>query len=233
MKNKDLVFDRTCHVLYSKPCEKELKKKIALHYSVETIEGIWTKVQLQYVDFLKDWRTDLGGKKNGHNGIGGTYDCIAILAYYVVCREKTSFSEMEEIIDNITKPIYAKLHFVDVNKKFWKKLIYRAFKTAEKRSNRWGDYVMHVAPYSDGEPIYYEFTACPCAEFAKKHGLCDIMPALCNVDYPMLECFHAKLVRKTTCCNGGKCDYTICGDKDEYLKDHPEYRDEQGGRRNK
>ena len=29
------------------------------------------------------------------------------------------------------------------------------------------------------------------------------------------------------------CDYTICGDKDPYIEEHPEYRDEAGYRRNK
>ena len=43
----------------------------------------------------------------------------------------------------------------------------------------------------------------------------------------------ARLVRTTTCANGCKCDYTICGDHDPYLKEHPEYRDENGYRRNK
>lgn len=28
--------------------------------------------------------------------------------------------------------------------------------------------------------------------------------------------------------DGEKCDYTICGDRDEYLKEHPEYHDEYG-----
>ena len=32
---------------------------------------------------------------------------------------------------------------------------------------------------------------------------------------------------------GCRCDYTICGDKDPYVKEHPEYRDENGYRRNK
>ena len=36
-------------------------------------------------------------------------------------------------------------------------------------------------------------------------------------------------VRTTTCANGCKCDYTICGDKDPYLNEHPEYRDEAEG----
>ena len=63
--------------------------------------------------------------------------------------------------------------------------------------------------------------------------LTDIMPALCNVDYASMELLHAKLVRTTTCVDGCRCDYTICGDKDPYVKEHPEYRDENGYRRNK
>ena len=90
MKNEELVFDRTCHVLYSKTCEKEIKEKIALHYPEEKREEVWTDIQKKYVDYLKDWRTDLGGKKNFHNGKGGTYDCIALMCYYVVCKNETS-----------------------------------------------------------------------------------------------------------------------------------------------
>ncbi|WP_443650288.1 L-2-amino-thiazoline-4-carboxylic acid hydrolase [Blautia sp.] len=33
------------------------------------------------------------------------------------------------------------------------------------------------------QPIYYEFTACPIAEFAKQHDLLEVMPAICNPDY--------------------------------------------------
>ena len=73
----------------------------------------------------------------------------------------------------------------------------------------------------------------PAAEFAIKHCLTDIMPALCNVDYASMELLHAKLIRTNTCVNGCRCDYTICGDQDPYVKEHPEYRDEAGFRRNK
>ena len=47
------------------------------------------------------------------------------------------------------------------------------------------------------------------------------------------ELLHAKLVRTTTCVDGCRCDYTICGDHDPYVKEHPEYRDEAGFRRNR
>ena len=96
MKDKKLLFDRSCHVLYSRPCKKEIRAKIALHYPEEEREKVWEQVQRQYVDFLSDWRTDLGGKKNFHNGVGGTYDCIAILSDDVVCDAVTSLREIEE-----------------------------------------------------------------------------------------------------------------------------------------
>ena len=70
MKDNELLFDLKSHVLYSKPCKKEIQAKIALHYPEAEREAIWEKVQRQYVDFLSDWRTDLGGKKNLHNGVG-------------------------------------------------------------------------------------------------------------------------------------------------------------------
>ena len=233
MKDKEVKIDRTCHVLYSKPCKTEIQKKIAEHYPICEREKVWEQVQLKYAEYLSDWRTDLGGKKNFHNGKGGTYDCIAIMSYYVVCRSVTSFREIEEIEENLILPAFRKLKFVDCNKPFWRKLMYKAFTRAKSGCDKWHDYEMNVAPFKADEPIYYEFTACPAAEFAKKYGLTDIMPALCNVDYESMELIHARLVRTGTCANGCKCDYTVCGDKDVYLKEHPEYRDEAGYRRNK
>lgn len=233
MKDSKLNFDRTCHVLYTKPCKKQIRAKIALHYPLSQQEAVWERVQLQYVDFLKDWRTDLGGKKNFHNGKGGTYDCIALMAYYVVCKEVTSLAEIEEMEGNLFLTAFRKLKFVNANRPFIKKLLYRAFVNAKKQCDTWGDFEMHIAPFEKDQPIYYEFTACPTAEFAKKHDLLEVMPALCNPDFEAMELIHARLVRKTTCSNGCKCDYTICGDRGEFLNAHPEYRDEAGYRRNR
>ncbi len=127
---------------------------------------------MQFVDYLKDYRTDLGGKKNFHNGVCGTYDCIAMFSYYKVCKDVTSFEEIERIAGE---------------------LITDSFKVLGK--------------------------------FVK--------PALCNSDYAAMEVLHAKLVRTTTLGRGEYCDYAICGDEEPYVKEHPEYRDELGGRWNK
>ena len=109
MRNEDLQFDRTCHVLYSKACEKEIKKSIASHYpNPKEADEVWTKVQLKYAELLKDWRNDLGGKKNFHNGKGGTYDCIAIMCYYLVCKDVVTFRQIEEIEENLILPTFSK-----------------------------------------------------------------------------------------------------------------------------
>ena len=234
MKDSELQFDRSCHVLYSKACKKQIRSKIALHYPEPEREAVWERVQRQYVEFLSDWRTDLGGKKNFHNGTGGTYDCIAIMSYYAACQEAVTFREIEEIEENLVLPAFRRLSkLADCNKPIFKRLMYMAFRNAEKQCAKWHDYEMYVEPYDKDKPIYYEFTACPAAEFAVKHGLTDIMPALCNVDFASMELIHARLIRKTTCANGCKCDYTVCGDRDSYANEHPEYRDEDGYRRNK
>ena len=127
---------------------------------------MWEKVQRQYVEFLSDWRTDLGDKKNFHNGAGGTYDCIVILSYYAACRTVTSFREIEEMEENLILPSFRKLKFVDCNKPFFRKLMYKAFTRAKSLCDQWHDYEMDVAPFVPDKPIYYEFTACPAAEFA-------------------------------------------------------------------
>ena len=233
MRDSKIQFDRTCHVLYSKGCKKQIQTKIALHFPEEKREAVWEQVQKQYVDFLSDWRTDLGGGKNFHNGAGGTYDCIALMAYYTVCKDATNLEEIEEMEGALfLRAFHLLSKFVDCNKPLFKKLMHKSFQNAKRQCDKWNDYQMQVAPFEKEKPIYYEFTICPVAEFAKKHNLLEVMPALCNPDYTAMELIHARLVRKTTCSNGLRCDYTIYGDRDPQLKNFFEYRDEAGYRRN-
>lgn len=232
MKDSQLQFDRTRHVLYSRACKKKILNKLTLH-APQQREQLWEHIQLQYADYLNSWSADLGGDKNFHNGPGGTYDCITLMAYYTVCREMTSLDELEEMEGALFLPHFRALGFVDANRPLIKKLMYRAFLRAKKQCDRWGDFEMAVEPYAADKPLSYTFTRCPVADFAREHGLLELMPALCNPDYTSMELLHARLVRKTTCANGSLCDYTICGDRDPYLKDHPEYRDEAGYRRNR
>ena len=67
---------------------------------------------------------------------------------------------------NLVLPSFRKLKFVDCNKPFFRKLMYKAFTRAKSLCDQWHDYEMDVAPFDPDKPIYYEFTACPAAEFA-------------------------------------------------------------------
>ena len=201
MKDNALQFDRSCHVLYSRPCKKEIRAKIALHYHAVERETIWEQVQRQYADFLSDWRTDLGGKRNFHNGVGGTYDCIAIMSYYTVCKAVTSFREIEEMEENLILPVFRRLRFVDCNKPLWRKLMYRAFVRAKRGCDKWHDYEMTVAPYETKKPSLHRVrrrsllsgtvlrTSCPpCAMWTmlpwscSTQGWCGRLPAWTAAD---------------------------------------------------
>ena len=48
-----------------------------------------------------------------------------------------------------------------------------------------------------------------------------------------MELLHAKAYTDDYLRERLPGDYTICGDQDPYVKEHPEYRDEAGFRRNK
>ena len=56
MKDQDVMFDKSCHVLYSKKCKKEIMNKLALHYPADQIDEVFTAVQKQYSDYLKTFR---------------------------------------------------------------------------------------------------------------------------------------------------------------------------------
>lgn len=108
----------------------------------------------------KDMRTDLGGKKNFHNrGVGGTYDGIAILSYYSICKEVSSFQEIEKMEEDIVLPGFKRLRFVNFNKNIYKKLMHTAFVNTKKQCDRFNDYKMSVANYEKDKPLYYEFTS--------------------------------------------------------------------------
>ena len=194
MKDNELLFDRKSHVLYSKPCKKEILAKIALHYPEAERETVWEKVQRQYAVFLSDWRTDLGGKRSFHNGVGGAYDCIAIMSYYAVCKAVTSFCEIEE---NLILPSFRKLKFVDCNKLFWQKLMYKAFLRAKAGCDKWHD---------------YEMTRCPYHDECVRYGCPELCCCFCGNDGISYTGLHPKLIweRSVTLGHGNdRCDFCM------------------------
>ena len=50
MKDSELQIDRSCHVLYSKPCKKEILAKITLHYPEVEREAVWEPVSYTHLN---------------------------------------------------------------------------------------------------------------------------------------------------------------------------------------
>lgn len=233
MKEKELNFDRKKHVCYSRAVKKVIQNRLGKQFSEMEQEQIWEKIQLKYVDYLKELPY-LGGAKSGHNGTGGTYDCIALFAYYEVLDRKPSIEEIYEMNNEVFLPSFQMLgKLFDINHAWQIRLLNFIFEMTAKSDQKKecicpAGYVMRTEPFDREAGIHYRFEQCPIAEFAKAHDLLEIMPAFCNGDYPAMELLHAGLIRKTTCANGTECDYWIVGDKSLYLKKYPKKTDEKG-----
>ena len=216
------------HLPISKEMETVLKRHLSAKYTQTVADDIWKNILTQYEAFTKDL-PDLGGKRNRHNGPGGTYDCIALFAYYEALNHEPGMDELYEMNCEVFLPAFKKMAgIVNANKSIFRRILKLAFDMTAKADERIKDgYIMKVEPYSrDG--VRYHFDRCPVAEFAKAHGYLNIMPAFCNCDYPAMEYINAALIRKHTCANSDVCDYLIVGDESKTAKEHPKETDEQG-----
>lgn len=230
MKEKALIFDRKKHLLYSKDVKKVILSHLSAAYNDGDIEKIWEQIQRTYISFLKDMPF-IGGRKNAQ--ARGVYDSIALFAYYEAVPDKPSFAELSAMNNETFVPAMQCKGFLNMNRAWVLRLQHFIFcliaNKARKHEQEWvGNYHMKVSPYDKDKGIYYEFISCPIADFARKHGYTDLMPAFCNPDYPMLQAMHGGLIRKSTCSHGDCCDYWIVGDQSKYLKRHPLKRDNKG-----
>ena len=182
MRDKDLQFDRTCHVLYSKPCKREIQSKIALLYPPRRAGGCMgagakaicaLSVGPAHGSRRQKEFPQRQGRQLRLHCTDGVLCCLQ--RAYKPCGNRADGWQ------SVSRKIQ-KNEIFRLQQAVFKRLMYRAFLNTKKQCDRWDD---------------------------------------------------TRLVRTTTCVNGDKCDYTICGDRDEYLNEHPEYRDEHGYRRNK
>ena len=232
MEEKKVPFDRKKHVCYSLLAKKVILSHLKQHCRPEEAGRLWARIQLQYADFLRQ-TSDMGGKANRHNGVGGTYDCIALFAYYEVLNHEPTVEEIYQMNLELLSPASRGMKLLNANRPFSRRLMQHAFEATAKKDEKhrvdWpGNYLMTVEKLSKTDGIHYRFDKCPIVHFAKKHGYLHLMPAICNTDYVLMENMHAGLIRKTTCANGACCDFWIVGDRHPALKEHPRKTDEAG-----
>ena len=242
MNERDIIFDRKKHVLYSPELKFLIFEKLESRYSKSEVLEKWENIQSTYFEYLKDLPY-LGGPKNRHNQKGGTYDCIAMMSYYKCEKEcaplndlKFAINELYEMNNNLFVPDFQHMgKILNANNPFARKILHLAFsitskfdkKVIDPETKKPAGYIMEVAP-SQKDRVFYRFTRCPIAEFAKANGFLPIMPAFCNGDYPALAQVHASLIRNHTCANSDSCDFLIVGDKSPLAKEHPKKENDQG-----
>ena len=237
MDERELRFDREKHVCYSKAMKQVIRTHLRQHYGEAEAEELWEQIQRQYVAFLEE-QPYLGGAKCTHNGAGGTYDCIAVFAYYEVLPDKPTLEELYEMLNAVLLPPFRRLgRLVHLSHPLLLRICQKAFVNVAARDRKLAEqcptgYLMEVEPYDPGLGIRYRFRRCPIAEFAKAHGYLHLMPAFCNGDYPAMEALHAGLIREFTCANGPYCDYWIVGENSSFLQENPRITDETGYFRN-
>ena len=215
MREKDLPFDRTKHMVYTNNAKKCVQKLLHRYYDEQTAAELWEKVKLQYCEYLKD-EPALAGLKITTS----IYDPILIFAWYAIVPDKPA---LEEIQQDIYRSFFGSFGVMgkvfDLNRKLDNKLAASIFQKANDirveeikkfpESFRMG----YCAYEKETGVIRYSFTQCPNAEFARRHHMEDVLPVLCNCDHLAMQAIHASLIREGTCVTSDCCDYCIVGDR--------------------
>ena len=215
MKEKDLPFDRSKHVSYSKNAKKCVQKLLHRYYDASTAAELWEKTQLQYCRFLEDEPALRGVKMKV-----SIYDPILIFAWYAVIPDKPPIEDVQQDVYDCFMGGFDVLgKLFNLNRKLDNHIANLAFKSAADQRVREieafpGSFRMEGYAYDrENGVVRYGFTQCPNAEFAKRHHMEDVLPVMCNCDHLAMQKLHATLIREGTCCTSNLCDYCIVGDR--------------------
>lgn len=230
MLEKDLPFDRTKHVIYTKAAKECVQRLLRRSYDEPTADELWEKVQLQYVAFLED-EPALSGVKNTTS----IYDPILLFAWYAVVPDKPALEDIQQdVLDCFFGGFDTLGKLFDVNRTFDNRLANSVFKSAN--DTRVKEIERFPASFRMGSYSYdkkagivrYTFTQCPNAEFAKRHHMEEFLSVLCNCDHLALRKIHATLIREGTCVTAACCDYCIVGDKNPLAREYELVTNENG-----
>ena len=215
MREKDLPFDRTKHMVYTNNAKKCVQKLLHRYYDEQTAARLWEKVQLKYCEYLKD-EPALAGLKLTTS----IYDPILIFAWYAIVPDKPA---LEEVQQDIYRSFFGSFGVMgkvfNLNRKPDNRLAASIFQKAndirvEEIKKFPESFRMGCCAYEKEDGVIrYSFTQCPNAEFAKRHHMEDVLPVLCNCDHLAMQAIHASLIREGTCVTSDCCDYCIVGDR--------------------
>ncbi|MBQ8971937.1 MAG: L-2-amino-thiazoline-4-carboxylic acid hydrolase [Clostridia bacterium] len=222
MDEKQLIFDRKSHAIYSPKAKQTIQRILAREYAPDEAETLWEQIQLQYVDFLRD-EPPLGGLK-----LASTfYNSILIFAWYAVVPRKPAIREVQ---NDALLLFMGDFHWLgkifNLNRRLDMRIANAVFRYAmhmkAEEAKRFPA-SFHVSEYTfdaRSNAVRYSFSQCPHAEFAKRHNMLDALPIMCNCDHLAMRQLHAGLIREGTCATGSVCDYCIVGDQNPLFRQY-------------
>ena len=194
-----------------------VKKSLKKHYGKAFADKTMIKAKSEYRAMLE--RVDDIGADNPM--ASNIYMCFVFLAVYQTADSKITVNALRKISHEAIswKPLKQMGLFVNANKTSGINAIRKMMlKNAEwlerhpKYKKASWDFNFDESKHHDG--YYYYFTQCPLNNFARREGLLDVLPVMCDIDFLTAGLMHAKLHRESTLAGGGKiCDYWYVGDK--------------------
>ena len=222
VKEKDLPFDRKKHVCYTKNAKKCVQKLLKRYYDAKTAENLWEQIQLQFCEYLKEEPPMAGARITT-----SIYDPILIFSWYKVIPDKPPLEDVQQDIYECFMGSFDRLGKIfDLNRRLDNRLAAGIFQMAndiriEEIKKFPSSFRMGSSSYDrQNGIIYYSFTQCPNAEFAKRHHMETVLPVMCNCDHIAMQKLHATLIREGTCLTSNCCDYCICGDQNPMAGDY-------------
>lgn len=218
--------------LYPGKYDSEILNWLKNHYGESEGQRIFQETKKTYQEYLKE-APEYGGKKNGHST--AIYGGLLVFALYHSLPDHPPVSELQDFVQNLfMKPFVILGKIFDLNRSFDMKLIDLVFQKTGDRDRK--DILKYPAgfinvnePYDSVKQISrYHFLRCPNAEFAKKKGMTDVLPVLCNCDYFGIRFLHGTLIREGTCGISDRCDYCIVGDRNPLTAEYEIMTDDNG-----
>ena len=194
-----------------------VRKSLKKHYGKAFADKMMIKAKSEYRAMLE--RVDDIGAGNPMSS--NIYMSFVFFAVYRAANGKITIRALSAIAHEAIswKPLKLMGLFVNANRpsginairKMMMKNAVWLKKHPKYKKVSW-DFNFDENKHRDG--YYYHFTKCPLNSFARREGLLDVLPVMCNIDFLTAGLMHAKLHRENTLAGGGRiCDYWYVGDK--------------------
>ena len=194
-----------------------LKKSMNRYYGSDFVNETVKKAKPIYREMLRE-TDDVGADNPMAKNI---YECFVFLSVWKAAEGRITADDLRKITKDVLSfpPLRVMGYIMNANSP-------AAIKMADEKmhanqawldahpqykATSW-DFNFDETLHRDG--FYYHFTHCPLNDYARGHGMIDILPVMCEIDHMTAALMHAKLHREQTLATGGtKCDYWFYGDK--------------------